>query len=102
MIEQVTADTMVYVNSVLVSICAVLLGVVAWYFRQDMKQTRQMYNGHDEAINELREANLKTNQNIELSLLELRSNKEMDNRRMDMMTNMMKILAKKTKTDIGL
>jgi len=102
MIEQVNSDVMIYFNSVLVSVCAILLGVVAWYFRQDLRNTRQMYVGHDQAIDELREANLKTNQNIELTLQELRGNKDMDNKRMDMMTNMMKILAKKTKTDIGL
>lgn len=102
MIEAFNSDVMIYVNSVLVSVCAILLGTVAWYFRQDMRQTREMYLGHDEAIDELREANLRTNKNIELTLQELRGNKDMDNKRMDMMTNMMKILAKKTKTDIGL
>jgi hypothetical protein len=100
--SNVTYDIMVYINSGLIALCVLLLGAVAWYFRQDMRQTRDMYLNHDEAIDELRQANLKTNKNIELSLQELRSNKEMDNKRMDMMTNMMKILAKKTKTDIGL
>jgi Icc-related predicted phosphoesterase len=79
---------MMYVNSGLLVIVGALFGAVAWYFKQD-------YQSHRERID-------KVETHVEKILMEIQSDREREKNQYIMLERMVKILAKKTNTDIGL
>ncbi len=79
---------MMLVNSILLTIVGLLFGAVAWYFKKD-------YESHKQRIDS---AEL----NIEKILLEMKEDREREKGQATLMMQMIKILAKKTNTEIGL
>lgn len=79
---------MLIINSGLLSVVMILFGAVAWYFRKDWENSKTRIG--------------KTEDNVEKILLEMRSDREREKGQANLMMQMIKILAKKTNTEIGL
>lgn len=86
--EELGYKTMMLINSGLLSILVILFGVVSWYFRKDWENTRKRVDGAESNIHEI--------------LMEMKADREREKGQANLMMTMIKILAKKTDTDIGL
>ncbi len=79
---------MMYINSILLTIVGLLFGAVAWYFKKDYDSNKQRVDIVES--------------NVEKILLEMKEDREREKGQATLMMNMIKILAKKTNTEIGL
>jgi len=90
--EQIIIDsgyrTMMVLNSILLTVVGILFGAVAWYFKKD-------YESHKGRID-------RAETHIEKILMEMQADRERERGQIDMMKNMIKILAKKTNIEVGL
>ena len=79
---------MLIINSGLLSVVMILFGAVAWYFRKDWENSKTRI--------------VQTEDTIERILLEMQRDREREKGQANLMMQMIKILAKKTDTEIGL
>lgn len=81
-------QTMLLINSGLLGLLVILFGVVGWYFRKDWENTKSRVSDTEVNIHEI--------------LIEMRADREREKGQATLMMQMIKILAKKTNTDVGL
>lgn len=80
--------TMMLINSGLLALLVLLFGIVGWYFRKDWEGTKSRVETNETNVQEI--------------LVEMRADREREKGQATLMMQMIKILAKKTNTDVGL
>ena len=81
-------QTMIVINSALLSVLVLLFGVVGWYFRKDWEESKNRIT--------------QVENNVDKILLKMQSDSDREKGQLDMMRSMIAILARKTGTDIGI
>ena len=81
-------ETMMMINSGLLTLLVILFGIVGWYFRKDWADSKTRIT--------------KVEDNVELIVREMKADRERERGQMEMMKSMITILARNTKTEIGL
>jgi K+-transporting ATPase A subunit len=81
-------QTMIIINSGLMTILIVLFTIVGWYFRKDWEESKNRISTVENHIDQM--------------LLKMQSDSDREKSQMEMMRSMIAILARKTGTDIGL
>ncbi len=93
-------QTMTYLNTFLATIVMVLMSVVAWYFREDVKGQKLIINHHAEMITTLKQENEETNKRIELMLQEMSNNRKLDKEHAHTTRQLLLFLAKKNRIQL--
>lgn len=81
-------QTMIVINSALLSVLVLLFGVVGWYFRKDWEESKNRIT--------------QVENNVDKILLKMQSDSDREKGQLEMMKSMITILARKTGTDIGI
>lgn len=81
-------QTMIIINSALLSVLVLLFGVVGWYFRKDWEESKNRIT--------------QVETNVDKILLQMQASSEHEKGQMALMKSMITILARKTGIEIGL
>jgi hypothetical protein len=93
-------QTMTYLNTFLATVVMILMSVVAWYFREDVKGQKVIITQHAGLITELQKASVETNRRIELMLSEMKSNREHDKEHAHITRQLLIFMAKKNRIQL--